>query len=94
MQRFVAACAQGRSAVCAVSNVDEAIALLTGVEAGEADADGNVPEGTINFRVAFALARFSSLRQAYAAAARPRGGSEGGSDDAVPPAGNGNADPE
>ena len=90
----LAACAQGRFAVYAVSNVDEAIALLTGVEAGEADAEGNVPEGTINFRVAFALARFSSLRQAYAAAARPRGGSEGGSDDAVPPAGNGNADPE
>ena len=94
MQRFVAACAQGRSAVCAISNVDEAIALLTGAEAGEADADGNVPQGSINLRVAFALARFSSLRQAYAAAARPRGGSEGGSDDAVPPAGNGNADPE
>ena len=71
-----------------MNTVDEAIELLTGVEAGEADADGNVPEGTINFRVAFTLARFSSLRQAYAAAARPRGGG-----DAAPPAGNGNADP-
>jgi len=89
----VAACAQGRFAVYAVKTVDEAIELLTGVEAGEADADGNVPEGTINFRVAFTLARLSSLRQAYAAAARPRGGGDAESDAAAPPAGNGNADP-
>jgi hypothetical protein len=31
--------------------VDEAIAILTGAEAGERDADGNFKEGTVNFLV-------------------------------------------
>jgi hypothetical protein len=34
-----------------VSAVDEAVELLTGVAAGERDAEGKYPEGTINQRV-------------------------------------------
>ncbi len=62
----VEACAQGRFHVWAVRNVDEAIELLTGTPAGLPDAQGVVPEGTVNYRVAARLIEFSSLRQAYA----------------------------
>ncbi len=48
----VAAAEEGLFHVYTVSTVDEGIALLTGVEAGEPDADGQFPEGTVNRRVA------------------------------------------
>ena len=51
-----------------------AIELLTGIPAGEANEEGRVPEGSLNFRVAAQLAELSALRQAYAAAARQRDG--------------------
>lgn len=68
----VAACAEGRFRVYAVDNVDEAIELLTGVPAGEADERGQVPAGSINFLVAARLAELTALRQAYAAAGKRR----------------------
>jgi predicted ATP-dependent protease len=70
----VAACAEGKFRVYAVGDVDQAIELLTGVPAGEADAQGLVPQGTINYLVATQLAELSALRQAYAAAGRKHGG--------------------
>ncbi len=70
----VQACAEGRFRVHAVEDVDQAIALLTGVPAGEPDAQGLVPEGTINYLVATQLAELSALRQAFAAAGRKRSG--------------------
>jgi predicted ATP-dependent protease len=36
--------------IYAVSNVDEGIEILTGVEAGEKKEDGTYPEGSINYR--------------------------------------------
>ena len=42
---------QGDFQVFAVENVDQAIELLTGVEAGERNEDGSYPEGSINYRV-------------------------------------------
>ena len=39
---------QGNFHIYAVDSVDEAIELLTGVEAGERDDEGKYPEGTIN----------------------------------------------
>lgn len=47
----VQAVREGKFHVYAVSTVDEGIALLTGVSAGEPDAEGNYPEGTVNYRV-------------------------------------------
>ncbi len=47
----VRAVREGKFHVYAVSTVDEGIALLTGVPAGEPDAEGNYPEGTVNYRV-------------------------------------------
>jgi predicted ATP-dependent protease len=44
----VAAVGEGRFAVHAVATVEEAIELLTGKPAGESDADGRYPAGTVN----------------------------------------------
>jgi ATP-dependent Lon protease len=43
----VAACASGKFHVWAVESVREALGLLTGLPAGEPDASGEYPEGTI-----------------------------------------------
>ena len=70
----VEACAAGRFHVWPVGGVDEAIELLTGTAAGIPDAQGVVPEGSVNYRVAARLIEFSSLRQAFAgrSEAKPR----------------------
>jgi predicted ATP-dependent protease len=44
----VAAVREGQFRVWAVETVDEAIALLTGVVAGERQADGRFPPGTLH----------------------------------------------
>ena len=69
-QDVVQACVEGKFHIYAVKNVDEAIELLTGVPAGEADENGLVPEGSINFLVATQLAELSVMRQTFAAAAK------------------------
>jgi lon-related putative ATP-dependent protease len=56
----VAAVEAGKFAVYPVSNVDEGIELLTGVVAGERDASGVFPEGSINRRVEDRLIHFST----------------------------------
>lgn len=66
----VEAVAQGRFHVYAVTHVDQAIELLTGVEAGTPDQDGKLPANSINGRVEARLARFSAIRREYGAAAR------------------------
>lgn len=43
----VEACRAGRFAVYAADSIHEALGLLTGVEAGQRDADGAYPEGTL-----------------------------------------------
>ncbi len=59
----VEACAQGRFHIYAVSTVDEGIALLTGVPAGEPDARGNYPRDSVNGRV---IRRLDELARRYA----------------------------
>jgi predicted ATP-dependent protease len=56
----------GRFQIYAVENVDQAIALLTGVPAGDADASGNYPEGSVNRRVAARLAELTEIRKSFA----------------------------
>lgn len=68
----VQACADGKFGVHAASTVDEAIALLTGVPAGEPNDEGVVPEGSINYLVAAALAEMSVMRQNFGRAGRSR----------------------
>ncbi len=54
-----AAAAAGRFRVIPIETIDQGIALLTGVPAGEPDITGQYPEGTINRRVATRLAGFA-----------------------------------
>jgi predicted ATP-dependent protease len=58
----VEACAEGRFAVWPIRTVDEAIALLTGVPAGERGADGSFAAGTVNARVEARLREFARVR--------------------------------
>jgi len=55
----------GRFRIYVVENVDQAIALLTGVPAGDADASGKYPEGSVNRRVAARLAELSEIRKSF-----------------------------
>lgn len=61
----VQACSEGRFHVWPVADVDQAITRLTGLPAGMPDADGVVPEGSVNYLVAARIIQFSNLRQAY-----------------------------
>lgn len=65
-RNVVEAAELGRFQIYAVENVDQAIAILTGVPAGEADASGNYPEGSVNRRVAARLAELSEIRKSFA----------------------------
>ena len=62
----VAASAEGRFAVWAVRTVDEALALLTGEEAGAGGTDGSFPPGTVNRRVQARLLEFARVRREFA----------------------------
>ncbi|MBK8017506.1 MAG: AAA family ATPase [Betaproteobacteria bacterium] len=63
------AVAARRFSVHAVSHADEAIGLLTGTPAGEANARGSYPVGSVNFRVAARLLELSLMRQTFASLA-------------------------
>jgi len=64
----VQAVAAGRFNVYAVETVDQGMALLTGIPAGEAGPDGRFPDGTINARVEQRLAQFAEHARAFGAA--------------------------
>ena len=58
----VEAVAAGRFHVWAVESVDQAITLLTGIPAGEPDAQGEYPSGSVNQRV---MARLKELTELW-----------------------------
>ncbi|MEA1923852.1 MAG: AAA family ATPase [Pseudomonadota bacterium] len=64
-KEVVEAIAAQKFFVYAVASVDEAIALLTDLPAGERDADGNYPEASLNGRVEATLVRFALDLQAF-----------------------------
>ena len=64
----VAACVAGNFDVYAVGDVDEALNLLTSVEAGQRDADGNFPANSVNGLVEARLVEFSVARREFARA--------------------------
>ena len=66
----VAACAAGQFAVYPIRNIDEGIALLTGMNAGARGADGHFPEGTLNRLVEDRLVQFAALRKEASAEAK------------------------
>lgn len=62
----VAASETGMFKIYAVENVDQAIAILTGLPPGEADANGNYPEGSVNCKVAERLSELTRIRESFA----------------------------
>ncbi len=59
----VTACRERRFAVYSVRTVDEGIALLTGMPAGERGTDGQYPEGSVNRAVEERLRAFAEARK-------------------------------
>ena len=78
----VEAAAAGRFHIYPVKTVDEALELLTGVTVGTPDAEGNLPEGSLNQRVAQRLKHLAELRRKYAKKAESGGGGSHEQDDA------------
>ena len=68
----VAAAAAGRFRVHAVRHVDEAIELLTGVPAGASELTSELPQDTVNGRVASRLKAFAAARRERVAGGPPR----------------------
>lgn len=64
-QDVVDAVRAGRFNVWAVADVDEALERLTGLPGGVPDAEGKMPEGSINARVIASLKRLAQLRRRF-----------------------------
>jgi len=70
-QDVVEAARAGQFHVYPVSTVDEGIALLTGVAAGEPDAEGDFPPDTINGRVVARLTQMAERQRAFNNSPKP-----------------------
>lgn len=64
-REVVDAARAGQFRIWAVSEVDEALELLTGLPAGAADEKGEMPAGSFNASVAAGLARLAKLRRDF-----------------------------
>ena len=60
---------EGKFHIYEVKTVDEGIGILTGVPAGERQADGTYPEGTVNYRVDKRLGELAEGLKGYYASA-------------------------
>jgi predicted ATP-dependent protease len=60
-QQVIDAVEQGLFAIYAVCNVDEALSLLMNQEAGSMNAEGQYPEGSINFKAVERLKEISDM---------------------------------
>jgi len=60
---------KGSFHIYAVRTIDEGIELLTGIEAGERDADGNFPPDSVNGLVEHRLSQMTEAQIAFAKAA-------------------------
>jgi hypothetical protein len=61
----IEACEASKFAIYAVATIDEGIALLTGLAAGERGTDGNYPVGSMNRLVEERLRSFASIRKSF-----------------------------
>jgi lon-related putative ATP-dependent protease len=64
-QDVVEAAAAGKFHIYAVADIDQAIALLTGLAAGEIGANGEYPHGSINGLVAARVTELGKIGQSY-----------------------------
>lgn len=69
-QDVIEAAEAGLFNIYAITHVDQAMELLTGLPAGMPNADGIYPEGTINHQIQLRLAEWIALRQHYASQLR------------------------
>ena len=69
-EELLAAGSEGRFSVWPVATVDEALALLSGLEAGARQADGLFPPGSLNGRAEARLKEFVTLRREFGQAPR------------------------
>lgn len=65
---LVEAVRKGQFHIYAVSDIDEGIEVLTGMQGGERTPDGKYPEGTINYLVSKRLEEIADTMKGYAAA--------------------------
>lgn len=72
-QNVLDAVKEKKFAVYAVSNVDECMELLTGIEAGARDPEGRFPDESINGRITRCLVDLAEKRKRFAAEARRDG---------------------
>lgn len=68
----VQAVTDGKFHVYAVTTIDQAIEILTGIPAGEPDTTGNWPAHSINGRIARRLQQFLAQRLTYAKGGKPK----------------------
>jgi len=55
----------GSFQVCPIDHVDQALSLFTGLPAGERDADGVFPEGSLNRRICDRLVELAEYRRSF-----------------------------
>ena len=70
----VAAAEEGKFAIWPIDTVDQGIELLTGIPAGQPDAEGNYSAGTLNHRIAARLDAFAAKAAELARLASGGGG--------------------
>jgi predicted ATP-dependent protease len=68
-EEVVEAVRAGRFSIYAVSDIDQCLELLTGIDAGHADADGQFPTGSLNRRIADRLRGLAERRRRFGSAA-------------------------
>jgi predicted ATP-dependent protease len=65
-EQLVEAAAAGKFHIYAASHIDQVMTLLTGIEAGQPDAEGLYGENTVNGHIQMQLFQWTALRQQYA----------------------------
>jgi predicted ATP-dependent protease len=65
-EEVVEAVQQGLFSVYAVQSIDEAVAIIMGMEAGQRDEDGNFPPNSVNAKVEEQLIKYATLRKKHA----------------------------
>ncbi len=67
---------EGLFTVYAVKSIDEALSILTGMQAGVRDADGAFPDDSVNYKVEQQLVRYAELRKSFSESAEDDGEEE------------------
>jgi len=65
-EEVVEAVQQGQFSVYAVQNIDEAVTIIMGTEAGQRDKDGNFAPDSVNAKVEKQLIKYATLRKKHA----------------------------